>query len=312
MKMHGGIVALLAVAALVGCGHVAWATPSNGWVLTLMVDDFSDNQLGLAGNSSSYNSVNGTMVGGNRDQIFVYGLSKDTDEEHVSNGHWVGDGSGEGSFAMQYDGADETETLDTKGLGSVDFTIDSGIALELMIYVTWGSHVSAQVFTNGGSKSCNITVELTDNINDSFPYYMPFSEMPSCDFTQVSALQITYPFPIDMRTDYVGVVRNGSIPTPTPTPTATPSPSPTFVPSSTPTRTYMLPTVGPTQTLEFGIPVTVSVSTTVEARFQTQQIDASSVSSISFVGDTESQASASIHSGDGGSISLGSGHMFSR
>lgn len=288
-----GYVTLLLV-VLTGCAQ-ALSSSSDGWTTTLVLDDFSVDQQELGGNEDQYNSANGTMLGGNRDQIYVNFEYGDGNWENISKGAWSGYGAlGSGAFALQYDGADETKKLDTNGLGNIDLTANGGTAFQLDIWSEWGGEVSVLVYTNNGTQSCSLSTDTGSDWSNSYYYYLEFSKMPQCDFTQVSAVELAYPYPsISMGTYSFAVATNGTVqPAATPSVTPTPTRTPTLMPSPSPTSSYIMPTAGPTQELDFGFPVTVSVSSSVEATFQTQQIDASSISSISFTGDTASQVRA--------------------
>ena len=150
------------------------------------------------------------------------------------------------------------------------------------------------VYTNNGTQSCEFETALQADITRTYYYYMEFSDRPACDFTQVSAVQLSCSFPSIAAYVYnFAVATNGTTwPSISPTPTPSPTTSRSFSPSRT--NSYILPTPGPTQVLDFGISVTVSVSASIDATFQTQQIDSSSVSSISFSCDTSSKVQSPV------------------
>lgn len=285
-----GKAALLIVLTLTSCAQAAWSTT---WTL----DDFTVDQQELGGSEDQFNTVNGTMLGSNRDQVYVNFEYGDGNWENVSDGAWSGYGEfGSGAFALQYDGPDETKHLDINGLGNVDLTANGGMAFRLVIWSEWGGEVSVLVYTNNGTQTCSWTQNLEFDVTKTYDYYQEFSEMASCDFTQVSAVELAYPYPsISMVTYSFEVVTDGTVQPSTPTPSALPSPFPSVSPTRssafavTPSRSSSYGgTPGGSQVLDIGYPVTVSVSASSSASFETQQIDPTSVSSIGFVCQTPS------------------------
>lgn len=287
---------LLLVAMTVISMEGARATTSSDWYTTYTIDNFSVDQQELGGNEDQFNSMNGTMMGGNRDQVYVNFEYGNGNWENISGGAWSGYGDlGSGTFALQYDGADETKELATSGLGSIDLTVNGGSAFELAIWSEWGGEVSVLVYSNNGTRTSSATLALQSDLNKSYYYYMPFFAMDGdCDFARVGAVELSFPYSsISMSTHSFAVARDTNqpqqSPAATPTPTRTPATMPSPSRSPSPTSSYIMPAAGPTQELDFGFPITVSVSSSVEASFQTEQIDSSSVSSISFAGTTASQ-----------------------
>lgn len=265
--------AVLLVLLFVACVN------ANNWVTASVVDDFSTLQTDLVGERLEYNSANGNMLGGNRDMILTgngqgSGTSEGVDEDSWSvYGH-----GGNGTFSLQYDGSEATNVLATNGLGSVDLTVNGGIAFQLAIAVGidegQGASFIVTVYTNNGTQTCTWEQQLPQT---NVVYLIEFQDLPTCDFTQVGAVEIIITYPsISARVSNFRVVADPNAP-PSPTPSPTPSPS----------RSPGSPLV-----LTLGLEEAVSVSPSATAMFQTSQLDSSSFSSITFTCATPSSVSA--------------------
>jgi len=150
---------------------------------------------------------------------------------------------------LQYDGADETFTLNTNGLNNFDLTF-GGTATEfrLSIVSDLETQYTTTVYTSSGTCSAVIQVPRTPaqyNYADTF-FDIQYSDFSGgCSFSSVGAIELILPSSdavdaIVRKISILGILPSAS-PTPTPipsqsnTPTRPPTNSPT--PSQTPTPT---------------------------------------------------------------------------
>merc|ERR1739848_402312 len=159
----------------------------------------------------------------------------------------------ESEFILQYDGRDNTFSLDTNGLGNVDLT-DNGLVTRIRLSAVTDLDTAYNIIAyspNGQSCTASIDVLTAGNAydydyNDSFVFFDFDNLAGGCDKTNIGAVEVEL-FSNDALDAIVRQIAFVGNPDPsnsqTPTPSRTRSPAPTGTGTGTPT-----PTRTPTRT----------------------------------------------------------------
>merc|ERR1712063_98992 len=150
----------------------------------------------------------------------------------------------ESEFILQYDGRDNTFSLDTNGLGNVDLT-DNGLVTRIRLSAVTDLDTAYNIIAyspNGQSCTASIDVLTAGNAydydyNDSFVFFDFDSLAGGCDKTNIGAVEVEL-FSNDALDAILRQIAFVGNPDPsnsqTPTPSRTRSPAPTRTPTRTP------------------------------------------------------------------------------
>merc|ERR1711879_865450 len=150
----------------------------------------------------------------------------------------------ESEFILQYDGRDNTFSLDTNGLGNVDLT-DNGLVTRIRLSAVTDLDTAYNIIAyspNGQSCTASIDVLTAGNAydydyNDSFVFFDFDNLAGGCDKTNIGAVEVEL-FSNDALDAIVRQIAFVGNPDPsnsqTPTPSRTRSPAPTRTPTRTP------------------------------------------------------------------------------
>merc|ERR1712137_578583 len=155
----------------------------------------------------------------------------------------------ESEFILQYDGRDNTFSLDTNGLGNVDLT-DNGLVTRIRLSAVTDLDTAYNIIAyspNGQSCTASIDVLTAGNAhdydyNDSFVFFDFDSLAGGCDKTNIGAVEVEL-FSNDAldailrQIAFVGNPDPSNSQTPTPSRTRSPAPTGTGTGTPTPTRT---------------------------------------------------------------------------
>jgi len=144
-----------------------------------------------------FNSVQDSgILGGERDLILtaLSGTSGRVFNSDVSSGAWsvATPNQASGTSQLQYDGLDNSQALNTKGLGGVDLThTNSADSFKLTIQSNVATTIQLEVNDiNGGISPLN--VQIPGNPGVSQDYYSTFSSFTgNVNFAQAGAIQVT-------------------------------------------------------------------------------------------------------------------------
>merc|ERR1711943_162001 len=155
----------------------------------------------------------------------------------------------ESEFILQYDGRDNTFSLDTNGLGNVDLT-DNGLVTRIRLSAVTDLDTAYNIIAySPNGQSCTASIDFLTagnaydyDYNDSFVFFNFDNLAGGCDKTNIGAVEVELfsndaldailrqiafvgnPDPSDSQTPTPSRTGTGT-PTPTRTPTRTPSPS---------------------------------------------------------------------------------------
>jgi len=155
----------------------------------------------------------------------------------------------ESEFILQYDGRDNTFSLDTNGLGNVDLT-DNGLVTRIRLSAVTDLDTAYNIIAyspNGQSCTASIDVLTAGNAydydyNDSFVFFNFDNLAGGCDKTNIGAVEVEL-FSNDAldailrQIAFVGNPDPSNSQTPTPSRTRSPAPTGTGTGTPTPTRT---------------------------------------------------------------------------
>jgi hypothetical protein len=168
-----------------------------------------------------------TVTGGSNNQVITSGVS--TDSWYVATPN-----AAAGSAIVQYDGVDNSETVNPTGLGAIDLTAEQANSFHFRIQSDHPTQYTIGVYTPAGDSFYTLEVQGGNSI---VQYEVSFSSFPQpVDFTRVGAIVLELRALTNVDAFIVGFATWGpEIVSPSPTPSVTPSTSPTATP--TPSRT---------------------------------------------------------------------------
>ena len=93
------------------------------------------------------------------------------------------------TYSIQYDGMDQSFSLDIDGLGGVNL-LDYGDSLMLYVYTNYHCSLSVMMFSSNGAV-CTANVKASYTVYDGHSYYVPLKSFEgSCSFTDIGAIQV--------------------------------------------------------------------------------------------------------------------------
>lgn len=220
MAKLAALLAVLAVAAV-----SARAIYDEDPTLVVSIDTFETSQATLSSQDKAFlwnSAVGPDIMGGERDLIFEKASQGGCSLGVSDSGLQCSGCSSVGYYIVQWDGADNSSSLDVGGLGGLDFT-QGGSANGFSFRTNAFEHdeIDLSVYSPDGS-SCNATLGRSEERDN----WVPFTDfIGSCSFTNVGA----FVFSMGMDTEPVTVPSMDLAVVAAPAQSPLPSPSPTPV-----------------------------------------------------------------------------------
>ena len=177
---------------------------------------------------TSTNGSNSRIIGGERDLSItvVSGAPNLILTAGVSGGQYFYSTPNQmtGSALLQWDGNDDSTTLNPTGLGGIDFTQYGGSAIEASILTDFPTVITFTLYSSS-NETCKRTITATGD-NKQHQYILNYVDFSgNCNFTKIGAVEIVIEASdnIDILIYYVSVVSLQSGASTSITPTRAPS-----------------------------------------------------------------------------------------
>jgi len=126
-----------------------------------------------------------------------------------------------GSILLQWDGTDNSDAIDTMGLGPIDFTRQNGNSIHVQCEVDLETEMEIKLYTSVSVEDlCSITIQLYPDVREYIANFGDFTGRV-CHFDKVGAVEIIIPLSDsnNIFIENVGVFGPSSpLPSPPPTP----------------------------------------------------------------------------------------------
>jgi len=184
------------------------------------------------------------IIGGERDLILTVtsGDSESIVTAGVSDGSWSVStpNSAAGFSVMQYDGVDNSATLDQTGLGALDLTAGGADELHCFIQSDIDTTYTFSLYSSSGTSTTTLSIPGNDVLEEYFIKYSDFKG--AATITAVGAIEIRIECLVNVDSFITVIATSGPVAaTPSPPPPPPPPASASVLPSPEPTCTCACP-----------------------------------------------------------------------
>lgn len=96
-----------------------------------------------------------------------------------------------GTVKVQYDGIDQSLSIDPKGLNGIDLTVNGGDRFRISAECDIGAEILLKVYEGNRVETKRLEIDSLDGVKN---YFVHFSQFENVDLTSVGAIELVIPF----------------------------------------------------------------------------------------------------------------------